>query len=90
MKFTIIHLWILACVAYGAAILMAFEGSLVGSVLFTVLFLLLLICTRWVTPPEKVESSAFFMGGLSSGKRGVAFLCVSLFRFFARERYLNV
>jgi len=55
MRFTIVHLWVLACVAYGGAIIMALEGTIEGSIFCTVLFVLLLICTRWVTNGEEVE-----------------------------------
>ena len=46
MKLTVIHLWMLACVAYGFAIFMAFEGRIVTSILFSAVCLLLLFCTR--------------------------------------------
>jgi len=55
MRLTIIHLWVLACVAYGVTIIMALEGKIEGSIFSTVLFVLLLICTRWVTNDEEVE-----------------------------------
>ena len=36
MKLTVIHLWALFCVAYGFSVFMAFDGRLVGSILFSV------------------------------------------------------
>lgn len=53
MRLTIIHLWVLACVTYGVAIIMALEGKFEGSIFFTLLYVLLLICTRWVTNDEE-------------------------------------
>jgi mannose/fructose/N-acetylgalactosamine-specific phosphotransferase system component IID len=49
MKLAIIHLWILACLTYGFAIFMAVQGSLAASIILTLIFLLILISTRWIT-----------------------------------------
>lgn len=49
MKLNIIHLWIFACVDYGFAIIMAFQGRLAASILFTMIYLFPLIITRWIT-----------------------------------------
>lgn len=57
MKFTIIHLWIFACVTYGFAIIMVIQRRLAESVLFTLIFLLLLISTRWTT--DNGETKAY-------------------------------
>jgi mannose/fructose/N-acetylgalactosamine-specific phosphotransferase system component IID len=59
MKLTIIHLWVFACVAYGFAIVLAFQGRLTASILFAMIYLLVLISTRWITNngATKVHSS---------------------------------
>ncbi|MCW3986498.1 MAG: hypothetical protein NWE91_08865 [Candidatus Bathyarchaeota archaeon] len=54
-KLTVTHLWMFACVAYGFAVFMVFEGRLVGSILSAVLCLLLLTCTRWAVNHGEVE-----------------------------------
>jgi hypothetical protein len=46
MKPTVIHLWVFACVAYGFAIALALRGQVVGSTFSTVVYVVLLICTR--------------------------------------------
>jgi hypothetical protein len=60
MKLTIIHLWMLACVAYGFVIFMALQRRLVASTLFTLTYLSLLISTWWVNQRE-TEDHVFQM-----------------------------
>lgn len=49
------HLWALACIAYGLAVFMGFERKFEAAIFFTTLYVLLLICTRWVTNNEQVK-----------------------------------
>jgi mannose/fructose/N-acetylgalactosamine-specific phosphotransferase system component IID len=52
LKLTGIHLWILACIAYGFAVTMAFQGEIAVSILFAIVYLSLLISTRWTANNE--------------------------------------
>jgi hypothetical protein len=52
MKLTIIHLWMLACVAYGIALFIGFQRRIIASILFTIIYLSLLIDTRWINQKE--------------------------------------
>jgi len=56
MRISILHLWMFACASYGLAIYMALTENLLGSIIFTVLCLLLLVRTRWVKTGDESRS----------------------------------
>jgi membrane protein implicated in regulation of membrane protease activity len=55
MKLSVMHLWALACIAYGLSVFMVFERKLEAAMFFTMLYMLLLICTKWVTNNEQAK-----------------------------------
>ena len=52
LKLNIIRLWVFACVVYVIAIFLGFVGMYVESIPFILLYLLLLILTRWGINPR--------------------------------------
>jgi hypothetical protein len=49
MRIRIMHLWIPAAISYGIAISMSFIREPVGAGFFTALYMVLLVCTKWVS-----------------------------------------
>ncbi len=49
MKIKVYHLWILAVISYILALIMSFSQIIVGTIVFSILYLSLLISTKWVS-----------------------------------------
>jgi hypothetical protein len=47
MRIRVLHLWIPAAISYCIAMFMSFSREHVGALLFTALYMSLLICTKW-------------------------------------------
>jgi hypothetical protein len=47
MRIRVIHLWIPAVISYGLTYFMALSKEHIEAIIFTVLYMSLLVCTKW-------------------------------------------
>jgi hypothetical protein len=49
MEFKVIHFWVPAVISYIFALLLAFSGELIGTAIFTSVYLFFIMSTKWAS-----------------------------------------